>query len=287
MHAPHALALLTVSLSLCVACGPASPADSATDSDATDSASGDTTGDTTGGATEGATEGVTSGDTTGDAEMCPAVDPAVKSDMAMDLGAWPLTPDAYPDQIKIAADCVVKTANVAGGAISLDLLCTEGEQVDMPIRVSVDGPADFAIEIAVDAAVKLEAFWEGDAVDYVGGQWFVLRDGGGALLLAALNYHAGASPSDRLAPISLATIGGVCEPTCEFGCTTPEWDMVERRGVEVIHADGPIVAVLDGQRGQLTAGGDVFDMVVGEARSFTCLNCDNNYRWALRRVSAP
>lgn len=286
MLARTSLSSLSLSLLACslVGCTPKAPEDSGTETDAaTDSASGDTTGGATEGVTGGVTDGSSSGDTTG-GDACPAVDPAVKSQVSINFNDWPKVPDAYPERIEVAADCKVTSASADGGLVDVSLACTEGNLVDLPISLSVVGPADFSVALAVDATVKLAAFWEGDAVDYVGGQWFVLRDDADAVLLAGLVYHGGGAASDALAPLSATPASGVCEPTCENGCTTPEWDMVERLGVTFAHTDGPSVQVLDGQRAQLVAGGDTFDLVVGQAKFYSCLNCGDNFAWALRRV---
>lgn len=269
-----------------IACAPKTAEDSATD---TDAATLDTTGESasaTNGMTSGATSGgatETGGDTAGD--QCPAPEAAIKASISINFFEWPVNMDFVPNSIAVAADCTVKAVSSKDGVVDVDLVCTEGEQVDLPISLHVEGPADFAADlVVVDAAVQLDAFWEGDAVDYVGGSWFVLHDAGGALLLAGLDYQGGAAPSAHLAPLKVEVVTGVCEPTCENGCVNPEWDMVERRGLAFTHVSGPSVEVLDQTRQQLAADGGSHDIVVADAKYYSCLNCGDSFTWILRKA---
>lgn len=266
---------LLLSALVLAACGPQSPADS--DSDAA-SSSTDTT------ATTGATD---SGATETGGEACPAADPAAMAALSIDFGGWPLVPDVYPERREVAAQCGVQSVAAAGGAIDIALLCSEGDLLEMPIALHVAAPADFAIDLVQGATVKLAGFWEGDAVDYVGGEGFVLRDAGDAILLAGLDYHGAGSLNGSLAPLSVKAVSGVCAPTCEGGCVNPEWDMVERRALDVADADLAAVQIVDRGRGELLAGGRRYDIVVDEAQYWSCLNCGEDYRWVLRGADQP
>lgn len=271
------LTLLTV-----VACAPKSPAESASD---TDTETSDSTGDSSSGEpTTGEPDPTGGPDTTGEPppDSCQAPDPAAKASISLDLGDWPLVPETYPDRQEVAAECSVQSATSNGGVIDLALLCTQGELVDMPIAVHVDGPVDFAVDLVAGDGVQLAAMWEGDGIDYVGGIWFTMHDKGGELLLAGLEYHSAGAPQDALAPLTVLAVDGACEPTCENGCSDPEWDQVERLALGFAHKDGPSVDVLDEGRADLLATGRRYDIVVGRAENWSCLNCGTNYRWIVR-----
>lgn len=263
------------------ACAPKSPEESASDTDDTTTDQADTvatTGATETGETDtGATD---TGETAGDA--CEAPDPAAKASVSISFGDWPIVADSYPEQKHVDAACTVQSATSVGGVIDIALLCTEGELVDMPIGLRVEGPADFAVDLVADDAVALAAYWQADGHHIFTGHWFTLHGAGGELLLAGLDYDAGAAPSDDLAPLKVTPVGDLCEPDCEGGCD-PLSDGVERVGLAFSHPDAS-VEILDGARAQLIAGGRRYDIVVAEAEYWYCLNCGSQYTWILRQA---
>jgi hypothetical protein len=154
----------------------------------------------------------------------------------------------------------------------------------MPIALQVTGPADFGAELVAGDAVKLAAFWRGDGIDIVGGSWFTLRGANDSLLLAGLDLDSADAPQGNLAPLTIDVDDGVCEPGCVPDCENPHAELVERLGLVFTHESGPSFELLDENRGQLLSSGERYDIVVGQAESWTCINCGPQYRWILRQA---
>lgn len=277
------LSLLTV-----IACVPKSPEESASDTDATETSDGASVSDSS--TDEPTTDAPTtdgSDSSTGEpSEACQAPDPAAKASVAINFGQWPQVPDSYPEQIRAAADCTVQSASSVAGAIDIDLLCSEGELVDMPVSLHVTGPADFGVDIIADDKVKLDAYWQADGHHIFSGHWFALHDMNGELLLAGLDYDSAGAPQEALAPLTAVTVDGVCAPECDGGgqdCDL-EWNGVERLAVGFSLADGASVEVLDESRAQLISNGRRYDIVVAQAEYWFCLNCGSLHTWIVRQA---
>ncbi|WAS91785.1 hypothetical protein [Nannocystis punicea] len=216
---------------------------------------------------------------------CEAPDPAAQASVTIDFGDWPIDVDTYPEEKHISAgDCAVQSVADGGGTIDIALRCSEGELVDMPIALRVTGPADFIVEVVVGDAVELAAFWKGDGIDIVGGSWFTLRGANKSLLLAGLDLDVADRPQANLAPLTIEVDDNICEPLCEPDCANPNADLVERLGLVFTHEGGPSFELLDENRGQLLAGGERYDIVVGQAEIWTCINCGPRYRWIVRQA---
>lgn len=278
-----ACTFVSLSLSTFIACAPKSPEESATDTD-----------DVEASASSGSVDSASSTDepTTGDSstgepsEACEAPDPAARASVSIDFGQWPLVPDGYPDQIRAAADCSVQSASSVAGVIDIALLCSEGELVDMPVGLHVTGPANFGVDLIADDKVELDAYWQADGHHIFTGHWFALHDMNGELLLAGLDYDSASAPKDALAPLTVLTVEGACEPECEGGGTDCDldWNGVERLAVGFAHEDGASVEVLDEGRGQLIANGRRYDIVVAQAERWFCINCGTLHTWLLRQA---
>jgi hypothetical protein len=283
MSRPLAYSFASLSLLTVIACAPKSPEDSATDTDETSESSGASDSDSS---TGEPTTGEPDSSTGEPSEACVAPDPAAKASVSLDLGEWPLVPDAYPEQIRAAADCTVQSATSVAGDIAIALLCSEGELVDMPVGLHVTGPADFGVDFVKDDKVKLDAYWQADGHHIISGHWFALHDTNGELLLAGLDYDSAGAPQDALAPLTVLTLDSVCEPACESGgvdCDL-EWDGVERLAVGFAHKDGPSVDVIDESRAQLISNGRRYDIVVAQAEHWYCLNCGSLHTWIVRQA---
>jgi hypothetical protein len=283
MSRPLAYSFASLSLLTFIACAPKSPEETASDTDETTDSSGATDPDPS---TGEPTTGDSDSSTGEPSDACQAPDPAAKASVSLGLGEWPHVPDAYPEQIRAAADCTVQSAAGNAGVIDIALLCSEGELVDMPVTLHVEGPADFGVDIVKDDKVKLDAYWQADGHHIISGHWFALHDTNGELLLAGLDYDSAGAPQDALAPLTVLTVDGACEPTCEDGGTECDlqFDGVERLAVGFTHKDGPSVELLDESRGQLISNGRRYDIVVAQAEQWFCLNCGSLHTWLIRQA---
>lgn len=274
LHLAARPALLLLALAG-LACTPKAPEDTAGDTEATDS-----TGDATTGDTDTSSSGATD-PTTGGEDACTAPDPAARASAWLDLGQWPVSgaPDmGEPQTAKLAADCAVQSVTTEGSETILVLTCTEGQVIDQTVRLGFTAPADFGVDLAGATDVRLDAYWQGDGHHVGSGEWFVVHDAGsGDLLLAGLDHDSATSPSEVLAPLTVDYVDDVCPATCG-DCL--DQDGTERIALAFTHADGSL-ALVDQQRGQLEAGGRVYDIILSEAVDNYCLNCWSDYVWLL------
>jgi hypothetical protein len=216
--------------------------------------------------------------------FCEAPNPKATASVAVEFGDWPSDMGTSSEEKHISAgDCTVESATSLSGVIDIALRCSEGELVDRPIALHVTGPATFNVDLVAGEVVKLAALWRGDGIDIVGGSWLILRGANDLLLFAGLDLDTADKPQASLTPLTIVVDEDACEPTCENGCTVPEWDTVERQGLVFTHESGPGVELVDESRGELLAGGELYDIVVAHAEVWSCINCGPRYRWILRQ----
>ncbi|MBZ5708810.1 hypothetical protein [Nannocystis pusilla] len=289
-------ALILVSAILAPACKPEEGA--TTDTDATDSAATDTTasepttGDTdtaaseptTGDTDTAATDTDTDTDTDTGGEACIPPDPAVTASIAIDFGDWPII-DGEQQMIEVAAACTVQSATQADGEIHVALLCSQDEQVDVAIGITVTAPADFTTDISDGRSVTLDAYWQGEGHHVGEGEWFVLRaSDDDAVLLAGVRHDSNYGVNEALGAITINTVEGVCPLPCGDDCF--DTSDPERVAFQFVHDEGPSIELVDGSRGQFLALGRKFDAVVSTAEKYYCLNCWSWYVWVVGSVPA-
>ncbi|MDC0669445.1 hypothetical protein [Nannocystis radixulma] len=283
-------ALILVSAILAPACKPEEGA--TTDTDATDSAATDTAATDTA-ATDTAETQPTTGDTDTAAtdtdtdtggEACIPRDPAVTASVAIDFGDWPII-DGEQQTIEVAAACTVQSATQADGEIHVALLCSQGEQVDVALGITVAVPADFTTDLSDGRQVTLDAYWQGVGHHVGEGEWFVLRaSDDGAVLLAGVMHDSNYGLNEALGAITINTVEGVCPLPCGDQCF--DTSDAERVAFQFVHDEGPSIELVDGSRGQFLALGRKYDAVVSTAEKYYCLNCWSWYVWVLGSVPA-
>ncbi|PCC71322.1 hypothetical protein SAMN02745121_00862 [Nannocystis exedens] len=296
-------ALVLVSAILAPACKPEEGAatdtdatdSAATDTDATDTAATDTdatdttatqptTGETDTAATDTDATDTAATDTDTGGEACVLPDPPVTASIGVDFGDWPIL-DGEQQRIEVAAACTVETASNVDGEVEVALLCSQGEQVDVAIKLFVTAPADFAIDIQDGQAVTLDAYWQGEGHHVGEGEWFVLKAADtGAVLLAGVAHDNNTGVNEVLGALTIDTVEGVCPLPCGDEC----FDTLdpERIAFKFVHDEGPSIELVDGTRGQFLALGRRFDAVVSTAHKYYCLNCWNWYVWVIGSVAA-
>jgi hypothetical protein len=230
---------------------------------------------------ENDTNADTDNDTEQDGDQCVAPDPSVSPDYSLDRGEWPLDveddTDDVPDLLDIAAaDCVVDSFAPGDSSSQLQLLCSEGEQTDMPIGLRIDSA--HAAALALESGDALVLSYKYISEGYHSGAYnsFALLDADGRLLAAGLDGTRLTPPKAGFGPLSLASVADLCAAPCdgdEFDCSEPE-----RVGVEVTHTSGDALLVLDQGAGELATADGAWRVEVGTAERWFCINCEPEYK---------
>jgi len=244
-----------------------------------DSSSGDTGGDEGDSGSSGS-----GGATEGDALLPPACqgrDPGATAAMSVAYGAWG-APDVLVQPTRsIVAECYLAAFSWSAGSLHVALDCTEGDLVDQTISADIDLAEHPDAMLQPGAKVYFSGGWDlgGEATR----EHFVLYDVLGRVRVAALR-NVLEEASDLLWPLALARVDDACPWACAGDCAEGG-DPSRRNAVRVAYEESA-TEVLDGHRGELTAGAMRYTISVGEALE-TYVDHQTHFRSALVILGEP
>ena len=223
-------------------------------------------------------------------ETCVDVDANVSVSFIVGAGAWPLEGGddpvgGAPQTRTVLSACTVASIVTSAGGAAIDLLCNDADVTDATMKIALDSlPADFELALSDGMPLQVAYYWQSDGHHISSGEWLVIHDDSGSdVLLSAIDHSGVVYVGEQIAPLSLDTDDASCANPCEdndASCAEPQ-----RLGVVVEALGGERTVVLDGNRGALETSEQSFDIMVGRAHGYTCLNC--SHRFAVLIAAAP